>query len=134
MPSSQRFVEVGRVVMMTYGPDAGKLAVIVDIIDHNRALVDGPTTGVSRQAVSFKRCALTSIVVSIPRTIKSASLKKAIEKQDLQGLWKATGWAKKLATREVRAGLTDFDRFKLMVARKQRRAIVGKARKPLLKK
>ncbi|KAJ3340211.1 hypothetical protein HDU93_007301 [Gonapodya sp. JEL0774] len=32
----QRLVEVGRVVLLNYGPDAGKLAVIVDIIDHNR--------------------------------------------------------------------------------------------------
>ncbi|KAF9405525.1 hypothetical protein BGZ94_003488, partial [Podila epigama] len=32
----QRVVEIGRVVMINYGPDAGKLAVIVDVIDHNR--------------------------------------------------------------------------------------------------
>jgi len=32
----KKIVEVGRVVMITYGPDAGKLAVIVDIIDHGR--------------------------------------------------------------------------------------------------
>jgi large subunit ribosomal protein L14e len=119
MPSTQRFVEVGRVVMMTYGPFAGKLAVIVDIIDHARVLVDGPQTGVPRQSVSFKRCALTSIVVKIPRTIKTASLTKALIKQDLNAMWAQTGWAKKLAVRELRSNLTDFDRFKLMVCRKQ---------------
>lgn len=31
-----RFVEVGRVAYISYGPDAGKLAVIVDVIDQNR--------------------------------------------------------------------------------------------------
>lgn len=31
-----RFAQVGRVVVITYGPDAGKYAVIVDIIDQSR--------------------------------------------------------------------------------------------------
>ncbi|KAJ3234748.1 60S ribosomal protein L14 [Chytriomyces hyalinus] len=121
-----RFVEVGRVVLVNYGPDAGKLAVIVDIVDHARALVDGPTTGVARQVLSFKRLSLTDIVVKVPRTAGTVSVKKALEKQDLAGLWAKTAWAKKLAVRTARQNLSDFDRFKLMVARKQKRAIVGK--------
>lgn len=32
----KRQVEVGRVVLINYGADAGKLAVIIDIVDHNR--------------------------------------------------------------------------------------------------
>lgn len=32
----KRFVEVGRVVLLNDGPSAGKLATIVEIIDHNR--------------------------------------------------------------------------------------------------
>ncbi|KNC97250.1 uncharacterized protein SPPG_07637 [Spizellomyces punctatus DAOM BR117] len=122
-----RFVEVGRVVLITYGPDAGKLAVVVDIIDHSRVIVDGPTTGVARQAISFKRATLTDLTISIPRTIGTPALKAQIEKQDLLGRWSKTAWAQKIAKREARAKLTDLDRFKLMVARKQRRAIVGKA-------
>jgi ribosomal protein L14E/L6E/L27E len=31
-----RQVQVGRVVLLTYGPDAGKLATIVEVIDHGR--------------------------------------------------------------------------------------------------
>jgi len=34
-------VEVGRVCCINYGPDAGKICVIVDIVDQARALVDG---------------------------------------------------------------------------------------------
>ncbi|KAJ3291359.1 hypothetical protein HK104_006154 [Borealophlyctis nickersoniae] len=122
-----RFVEVGRVVLVTYGPDAGKLAVITDIIDHSRVMVDGPTTGVPRQAISFKRATLTDLAIKIPRTIGSVALAKAIEKQDLAGQWKKTAWAKKMEKRVLRTQTTDFDRFKLMIARKQRRNIVGKA-------
>jgi ribosomal protein L14E/L6E/L27E len=31
-----RFVQLGRVVLLSYGPDSGKLAVILDIVDSNR--------------------------------------------------------------------------------------------------
>jgi ribosomal protein L14E/L6E/L27E len=31
-----RFVEVGRVAMINYGEDYGKLCVIMDVLDHNR--------------------------------------------------------------------------------------------------
>ena len=60
-----RFVEVGRVCLINYGPDAGKLCTIVNIIDNNRVLVDGPedVTGVHRHALNLKRVQLTDIVV-----------------------------------------------------------------------
>ena len=60
-----RFVEIGRVCLITYGPDAGKLATIVNILDNNRVLVDGPMplTGVHRHAINLKRVQLTDIVV-----------------------------------------------------------------------
>ena len=32
-----RFVEIGRVAMINYGDDYGKLCVIMDVLDHNRA-------------------------------------------------------------------------------------------------
>ncbi|KAF9911723.1 hypothetical protein EC991_002451 [Linnemannia zychae] len=123
----QRVVEVGRVVMVNYGPDAGKLAVIVDIIDHNRALVEGPTTGIARGAYAFRRLTLTPLVVKVPRNAGQAVLKAAIEKQDLAGSWAKTSWAKKIASRAQRAANSDFDRFKLQKYKKLRREIVNKA-------
>ena len=35
------FVEVGRVAYVSFGPHAGELIAIVDVIDQNRALVGG---------------------------------------------------------------------------------------------
>lgn len=32
----KRFVEIGRVAYVSFGPHAGKLVVIVDVIDQNR--------------------------------------------------------------------------------------------------
>ncbi|KAF8951369.1 hypothetical protein BGZ46_004013 [Entomortierella lignicola] len=113
--------------MVNYGPDAGKLAVIVDIIDHNRALVEGPTTGIARGVYAFRRLTLTPLVVKVPRNAGQTVLKAAIEKQDLAGSWAKTSWAKKIASRAQRASNSDFDRFKLQKYKKLRREIVNKA-------
>ena len=39
----KRFVEVGRVALINYGPDNNKLCTIIDVVDQTRVLVDGPT-------------------------------------------------------------------------------------------
>ena len=62
----KRFVEIGRVVLISYGPDAGKVATIVDVIDQNRVLLDGPEklTGVHRHELNIKRITLTDLKVA----------------------------------------------------------------------
>ena len=76
-----RFVEVGRICLVNYGPDAGKLCTIVDIVDGNKCLVDGPRkiTGVSRQVMPFKRLALTDLVCKIERSARDAEITSAFE-------------------------------------------------------
>ena len=113
-----RFVEIGRVCMVNYGPDAGKLCVIVNVLDPNRALVDGPLTGVARQKMTFKRLTLTDMVVSIQHGARQASIVKALKEGDVLNKFKASALGKKLAVKKARADTTDFGRFKLMVARK----------------
>ncbi|KAI9289124.1 translation protein SH3-like domain-containing protein [Umbelopsis sp. AD052] len=126
--SFQRQVEVGRVVIINYGADAGKLAVIVDIVDHSRALIDGPTTGVKRQAFAYRRLTLTPMVVKdLPRAAGATALKKSLEKNETIAAWNKTAWAQKLANRTQRKNLGDFDRFKLLKFKNQRRAVVGPA-------
>ncbi len=75
----QRFVQVGRVCLITHGADEGKLCVIVDVIDSSRALVDGPSTinGVKRQPMLFTRLSLTDIVVKIQRCDASVLVARA---------------------------------------------------------
>ncbi|KAG1057728.1 hypothetical protein G6F43_000446 [Rhizopus delemar] len=124
----KRQVEVGRVVLINSGADAGKLAVIVDIVDHNRALIDGPTTGVARQAFPYRRMVLTPLVLkSLPRNVGQTALKKALEKSGIVAAWNKTAWAKKIEQRNVRASLSDFDRFKLLKFKNQRRFALGSA-------
>ena len=45
-------------------------------------------------------------------------VRKAWEKADINAKWAATRWAKKIEAREKKAKMTDFDRYKVMKARK----------------
>jgi large subunit ribosomal protein L14e len=123
-----RFVEVGRVVLINYGPESGKLATIIDIVDQNKCLIDGPAelTGVSRQVISFTRVALTDLTVKIQANARQTTLKKAWEAADTLNKWESSSWAKKLSSKKKRASLSDFARFKVMVARKQKSEIIAK--------
>ncbi|KAH8913674.1 ribosomal protein [Atractiella rhizophila] len=123
----KRYVQVGRVVLLTEGKDSGKLAVIVEIIDHNRALIENPssTTPVPRQAYSYRRLLLTPLVLSIPRAIGSAGLKKAWEKSDIPSKWESSTWAKKRLAQEKRKNMTDFERFEVRLLKKQRQGLIG---------
>merc|ERR1711865_136740 len=89
----KRQVEIGRVALVNYGELAGKLFVIVDVLDVNRVLVDAP--GITRGIFPLKRLSLTDFVLEIGR-----------------------------ATQKARADLTDFDRYKVMVARVKRSGVV----------
>ncbi|GFH54200.1 ribosomal L14e-domain-containing protein [Chaetoceros tenuissimus] len=124
----KRYVEVGRVVLVNYGPDAGKLATIVDIVDQNKCLIEGPAnlTGVERQVISYGRIALTDLKVKIGRNARQKTLNAAWAAADIQAKWDGSSWAKKLAAKSKRASLSDFDRFKVMVARKQKSSIIAK--------
>jgi len=105
------------VVLINYGPRAGKLAVIVDIIDHNRAIIDGE---VPRHAESFKRMTLTNLVIpKLPRDCSTKIVQKKWKAAQISEKWAKSAWAKSIETRNKRANLTDFDRFKIMLAKKQ---------------
>merc|ERR1712080_89898 len=98
----------------------GKLAVVIDIVDENRIVVDGPTTGVDRQVIPAKRIALTRFrIKSVLRNQKVSVLKKNIEAFNLNKRWSETAFAKRLEQAKIRAGLTDFQRHTAMVLRRQ---------------
>ncbi|ORY67428.1 ribosomal protein L14-domain-containing protein [Pseudomassariella vexata] len=125
--SNWRMVEVGRVVLLQgNGPHTGRLAAIVEIIDHKRILVDGPSAdaklAVPRQALPTSEVLLSPFVIeNLPRGIRQAGLKAAWEKAGIDAKWKESNWAKRKEQTERRQALTDFDRFKVMRLKKQRR-------------
>merc|ERR1719150_13083 len=73
-----------------------------------------------------RRLSLTDFKCRISRGAREKSLKAALDGEEVMKKWSENAWAKKLAAKEVRAKMTDFDRFKLMVARKKRSTEVKK--------
>eukprot|EP00444_Apocalathium_aciculiferum_P047694 CAMPEP_0183500766 /NCGR_PEP_ID=MMETSP0371-20130417/2816_1 /TAXON_ID=268820 /ORGANISM="Peridinium aciculiferum, Strain PAER-2" /LENGTH=133 /DNA_ID=CAMNT_0025694971 /DNA_START=92 /DNA_END=493 /DNA_ORIENTATION=- len=126
-----RFVEPGRLALITYGPCSGKVCTVVDIVDQKRVVVDGPesVTGVPRHMMPVKRLSLTDFKLNITRGAREKTLKTALKKEDTMAKWAATSWAKKVKAKEVRSNMTDFDRFKVMVARKRRSTELKKSTK-----
>jgi large subunit ribosomal protein L14e len=124
-----KYVEVGRVVLVNYGSLAGRLAVIVDILNTTRVLIDGPTSGVRRQEISVNRIQLTEFVLSVSRGVKRVALKKAIEDFGLDKKWADSADGKRISLRAKRRALSDFDRFKVKVLKQKRRVLVNKTLK-----
>jgi len=116
------FVTIGRVVLINHGEDNGKICTIIDVIDQNRALVDGPVevTGVSRQQLNFKSLALTPLQVNIGRNPRPTTLAAALEKGKILEQWKKSTWAKRLQQQKIKANMNDLDRFRSMIIHKQR--------------
>ncbi|CAE7188463.1 RPL14 [Symbiodinium necroappetens] len=126
-----RFVQPGRLALITFGPCAGKMCTIVDIVDQKRVVVDGPEslTGVRRHMMPVKRLSLTDFRMVLDRGVKEKTLKKALEKGEVLKKWSETAWAKKMKAKEARANMTDFERFKVAKARTARSKAVKKALK-----
>merc|ERR550514_1082187 len=59
---------------------------------------------------------------------------RALAKDEVLKKWAASAWAKKLANKKARSAMSDFDRFKLMLAKKKRRDLVKKELKKTGKK
>lgn len=116
-----RLVQVGRVVLVQ-----NTLATIVEIIDQKRVLVDGPKF--ERQAISLAKVVLTPLVLeSLPRGAKTGVVSKKWAASEIDAKWEKTSWAKKIAQRQRRAQLSDFERFQVLVLKKQRNFAVKKA-------
>merc|ERR1719215_2296736 len=74
-----------------------------------------------------KRLSLTDFTAKIARGAREKTLRVALEKDEVMKKWSETAWAKKIKAKEVRTNMSDFERFKLMVARKKRSTEVKKS-------
>jgi large subunit ribosomal protein L14e len=57
----------------------------------------------------------------LPRAAGHATVRKHFEKEGVSGKWEDSSWAKKRAALAKRRNLNDFERFSVMLAKKQRR-------------
>merc|ERR1711953_633290 len=118
-----RFVEPGRLVRVTYGEDIDKIAVIVDICNTRRVVIDGPTTNCPRQLITVRRIQLLPQKIDIPRRILSDALKAAMTKDS--GIVNEAQNERCVKLRTGRVALqkmTDFERFKYELAVKKLKA------------
>jgi len=126
-----RNIELGRVCLVNLAADPlyGKLVTIVDFVDMNRVLVDSPS--IQRCVISLRRLAVTSLVVDLAeeKSPSKETLAAALKAADVEGKWAASSWGTKIAKAAARKNLTDFDRYKVMVARVKRSALIKKALK-----
>lgn len=70
---------------------------------------------------------MTKFTTNTPRSAKSHLVAKYFKAAEIQQKWEKTGWAQKLARQQKRRKMDDFDRFKVMIARKHRSAAIKKA-------
>ena len=62
---------------------------------------------------------LTDFKIDIGRAANTRIVREVLAKSGVVEAFKKTAWAKKLAAREAKKNLTDFDRFRVMVAKKR---------------
>jgi len=131
-----RYVQIGRVAVINYGPDYGKLCTIVDIIDHNRVLVDGPVnvTGIPRQQYNLRRLAITGLRMKISKGIRQKALTKALKDNKILEKWTKSSWGRKITARKNKDNLNDFQRFVVFLAKAKRNHLVTKKVKELVVK
>ena len=75
--------------------------------------------GVEKQQIPIRWLSLTDFKINIGRGASSRVVREALNQAKTIESWEKTTWAKKLASREAKKNLTDFDRFRVMVARKR---------------
>merc|ERR1719474_130857 len=132
MPQEKKYVEVGRVVHVTSGPNAGGIGCIVDIIDAKRFLVDGPK--MTRSEVKLKDMFLTRILLKIEKALPHKSLLAIWKKFLVDERYQRTVHAQRLAKMAKREACTDFEFFKVRLAARQMNKIVNNSVKNLTEK
>ena len=89
-------------------------------------LVEGPSSdpalASTRQAIPLSKALLSHLKVEgLNRGSRHATLKQLWEKSEIDAKWKESNWAKKRDQMQRRKALTDFERFKVLRLKKQRR-------------
>ena len=108
------------------------MVVIVDFVDYTKVMVDG-LTNFPRVVYPLKRLTLTKMKLPLLRGARTGTVAKAAKAYDLDTKWKAQPTNKKMERFNKRKETTDFDRFKIMILRKQRSYDANKIAKKLRK-
>lgn len=121
----KHLVEIGRIGYISYGRNGGKPVAIVDVIDQNRALVDGPCSKVARQPIRFKRLRLTKFKLNFDHSAPTKVVKKQWEENDISKKWAESYQFKQLLADKRRKDLSDLGRFKVYKLKQKLNKIVN---------
>lgn len=79
-------VQVGRIVVKTYGREAGRKAVIVDLVNPNYVIITGPKslTGVRRRRCNINHLEPTDKLIDIKRNASDEDVLAKIEEAGLK--------------------------------------------------
>ncbi len=80
--------EIGRVCVKTSGREAGNYCVVVDVVDKNYALIEGPN--IRRRRANFKHLEPTADKVDIKKGAADKDLTAAIKKAGLESKMQGT--------------------------------------------
>lgn len=74
-------IEVGRICVKTFGREAGRKCVIVDLVDKNFILITGPKemTGIKRRRANISHIELTNDKIDIERGASDEEVAKALD-------------------------------------------------------
>ena len=73
---------------------------------------------------------LTPLTVpGLPRAAGTPTVKKFFEKAGIVEKWAQSSWAKKRQAAKAKSQASDFQRFEIMLLKKQRRRLLGAAAK-----
>jgi len=115
----RRIIDDNRICLLRMLPESSLISI--------QAIIDGPTTGVLHQSYSYKHLTLTPLKLSdLPRGAGTKKVRKEVEKEAIVEKWDKSSWAQKRVAVQKRRALTDFGRFSVMLAKKQRRVLVRK--------
>ncbi|CCC82475.1 50S ribosomal protein L14e [Thermoproteus tenax] len=80
-----KVIEVGRIVVKVSGREAGRKAVVVDLVDENYVVITGPrsVSGVKRRRVNINHIEPTDKKIDIKRGASDEDVVKALEAANL---------------------------------------------------
>lgn len=90
-------IDVGMICIKTFGKEAGKKCVVMDMIDKNFSIVTGPkeVTGIKRRRVSIKHLLLTGEAVDVKEGMSDEELVSVLKKSGKLEFMKSKGIEKK---------------------------------------
>jgi large subunit ribosomal protein L14e len=124
---SENYVKVGRLVRIVRGPRADKVGIITAIVDSNRVLVENPEDSkMWRHVQSVKNIVPTKFAVKVTTNASTDAVKKALTKKNVIAKYAKTVIASSIAAKQALAASTEFERYQLRAAKRQRANIARK--------